>query len=239
MLSLARRVTLALSVLNSIPSYAMQTTVLPVSVTNRIDAIIRNFVWGCSLVKSKIHLLAWDHICRPKDQGGLGLRKARELNQAYLIKLGWEIPNHPVKLWVRVVMSKYLKETVTGTQLHRKSGGSSLWKGIHTVWHEMRGVCQQNIRNGKDTLFWLSHWLDYDIILADHAIVDLSSDDLQLTVAEARNADGNWNWELLRRSPPPPPPPTSSALSPAWSRHATPLARMASSGDRTLAGDSP
>ncbi|CAN1782186.1 Putative ribonuclease H protein At1g65750, partial [Linum perenne] len=60
-LSLARRVTLALYVLNSIPSYAMQTG---------------------SLAKCKVHLLAWDRICRPKDKGGLGLRKARELNQA-------------------------------------------------------------------------------------------------------------------------------------------------------------
>ncbi|CAN1172043.1 Putative ribonuclease H protein At1g65750 [Linum perenne] len=60
----------------------MQTLVLPVTVTNRIDAIIRNFVWGGSLVKFKVHLLAWDRICRPNDQGGLGLRKAKELNQA-------------------------------------------------------------------------------------------------------------------------------------------------------------
>ncbi|CAN1732392.1 Putative ribonuclease H protein At1g65750 [Linum perenne] len=89
-LSLAGRVTLTLSVLNSIPSYAMQTSFLS---------------------KSKVHLLAWDHICRPKDQGGLGLRKARELNQAYLMKLGWEIPNNPEKPWVQVITSKYLKET--------------------------------------------------------------------------------------------------------------------------------
>ncbi|CAN1850105.1 Putative ribonuclease H protein At1g65750, partial [Linum perenne] len=36
--SLAGRVTLALSVLNSIPSYVMQTAVLPIHVTNCIDA---------------------------------------------------------------------------------------------------------------------------------------------------------------------------------------------------------
>ncbi|CAN1159681.1 Putative ribonuclease H protein At1g65750 [Linum perenne] len=139
-LSLAGRVTLALSVLNSIPSYSMWTSVLPVFVTNLIDAIIRNFVWGGSQIKTKVHLLAWDHICRPKNQGGLGLRKARELNQAYLMKLGWEILNQPDKLWVRVMTSKYLEETSNGPQLRRKSGGSSLWRGIHAVWHELRGA---------------------------------------------------------------------------------------------------
>ncbi|CAN1809534.1 Putative ribonuclease H protein At1g65750 [Linum perenne] len=119
------------------------------------------------------------------------------------MKLGWEILNHPDKLWVRVLMSKYLKETGDGPQLRRKTGGSALWRGIRAVWHDLRGACHQNVRNGKDTLFWSSRWLDSDIILADHAIGDLSGEDLQLTVAEARSPDGSWNWELLRRSLPP------------------------------------
>ncbi|CAN1216657.1 Putative ribonuclease H protein At1g65750, partial [Linum perenne] len=67
---------------------------------------------------------------RPKDQGGLGLRKARELNQAYLMKLGWAILNNLDKLWVQVLTCKYMKETDSGPQLRRKSGGSSLWRGI-------------------------------------------------------------------------------------------------------------
>ncbi|CAN1173743.1 Putative ribonuclease H protein At1g65750 [Linum perenne] len=181
----------------------MQTSVLPVTITDRIDGIIRNFVWGGSLTKSKVHLLAWDSICRPKDQGGLGLRKARELNQAYLMKLGWTILNSPDKLWVQVMTNKYLKDTSEGLQLRRKTGGSALWRGIRTVWHDLRGACQQLVRNGKDTLFWSSRWLDSDIILADHAIVDLSDEDLQLSVSEAKGEDGNWDWELLRRYLPP------------------------------------
>ncbi|CAN1822044.1 Putative ribonuclease H protein At1g65750, partial [Linum perenne] len=121
----------------------MQTSVLPVTITDRIDAIIRNFIWGGSLTKSKVHFLAWDRICRPKDQGGLGLRKARELNQAYLMKLGWTILNSPDKLWVQVMTNKYLKDTSEGLQLRRKTGGSALWRGIRAVWHDLRGACQQ------------------------------------------------------------------------------------------------
>ncbi|CAN1271120.1 hypothetical protein LINPERPRIM_LOCUS14108 [Linum perenne] len=65
------------------------------------------------------------------------------------MKLGWEILNQLDKLWVRVVMSKYLKETEEGPQLRRKSGGFSLWRGIRAFWHELRGACQQNVQNGK------------------------------------------------------------------------------------------
>ncbi|CAN1186551.1 Putative ribonuclease H protein At1g65750 [Linum perenne] len=105
------------------------------------------------------------------------------------MKLGWAILNNPDKLWVQVVTSKYLKDTDTGLQLRRKTGGSALWRGIRAVWHDLRGACQQNVRNGKGTLFWSSRWLDSDIILAIHAIVDLSDVDMQLTVAEARGME--------------------------------------------------
>ncbi|CAN1801902.1 Putative ribonuclease H protein At1g65750 [Linum perenne] len=107
-LSLAGRVTLATTVLNYIPSYAMQTS----TGTTR-----------------KTHLLSWDVVCRLKTQGGLGLRKAKELNQAYLMKLGWAILKEPEKLWVRVLTNKYLNEIAEGPSLRRKNGGSALWGG--------------------------------------------------------------------------------------------------------------
>ncbi|CAN1818068.1 Putative ribonuclease H protein At1g65750 [Linum perenne] len=198
-LSFAGRVTLALSVLNSIPSYAMQTAVIPVATTNRIDDTIRNFIWGGSSVKTKTHLLSWDHICRSKAQGGLGLRKARELNQAYLMKLGWAILKDLDRLWVRVVTSKYLKEMDSGPRIRRKNWGSSLWKGIRSNWHEMREACQNSIRNGKDTNFWTTRWLDDDIRLEDYTKIALSEDERQIKVAEVSDGRGDWNWNYLRR----------------------------------------
>ncbi|CAL1388618.1 unnamed protein product [Linum trigynum] len=45
-LSLAGRVTLALYVLNGIPIYAMQTSVLHAAICDHIDRRIRGFIWG-------------------------------------------------------------------------------------------------------------------------------------------------------------------------------------------------
>ncbi|CAN1153186.1 LINE-1 retrotransposable element ORF2 protein [Linum perenne] len=120
-LSLAGCVTLAQSVLNSLPSYAMQTVALPASILNAIDCRIRRFVWGGSNDQRKIHLVSWDVICRPKSQGGLGLRKALELNGAFTMKLGWQLLKHLDKLWVRVLTSKYLKEVGGNIEIRRKN----------------------------------------------------------------------------------------------------------------------
>ncbi|CAN1790449.1 Putative ribonuclease H protein At1g65750 [Linum perenne] len=85
---------------------------------------------------------------RLKSQGGLGLRKTRDLNLAYLMKLGWAIVMDPSRIWVRVMTTKYLKEIDADSVLRRKSGGSSLWRGIRSVWHTMVEASQQSIGNG-------------------------------------------------------------------------------------------
>ncbi|CAN1851575.1 hypothetical protein LINPERHAP1_LOCUS40243 [Linum perenne] len=105
----------------------------------------------------------------------------------------------PDKLWVRIITSKYLRETVDGPVLLRKSGGSPLWRGIRTVWHEMSTAYQHSIRNGRDTVFWTARWLDSDVRLAYHALVSLTDDELSMSVADTTNEEGNCNWDLLCR----------------------------------------
>ncbi|CAN1138632.1 Putative ribonuclease H protein At1g65750 [Linum perenne] len=108
-LSLAGRVTLALSVLNAIPAYAMQTSVLPCHICEAIDRKIRNFVWGSTNDCRKIHLVSWDEVCRPKEHGGLGLKKAKELNMAFMMKLAFQFFKSPNELWVQVLQHKYFR----------------------------------------------------------------------------------------------------------------------------------
>lgn len=73
-LSLAWRVTLARSVLTSIPVYIMQSTRIPRSLCNAIDQRVRSFIWGSTSEKRKIHLVNWDTIFRSRVVGGLGIK---------------------------------------------------------------------------------------------------------------------------------------------------------------------
>ncbi|CAN1845361.1 Putative ribonuclease H protein At1g65750 [Linum perenne] len=130
-LSLAGRVTLAQSVLAAIPAYAMQTYILPADTCKEIDKKIRDFVWGSSNEGMKIHLISWEQIYRPKEEGGLGLRSASLLNQAYLIKLAFIFFFFQKfdALWVQILESKYFKKV--GNELipaHRASQ-SPIWRG--------------------------------------------------------------------------------------------------------------
>ncbi|CAN1818067.1 hypothetical protein LINPERHAP1_LOCUS28261 [Linum perenne] len=63
----------------------------------------------------------------------------------------------------------------------------------------MREACQNSIRNGKDTNFWTTRWLDDDIRLEDYTKIALSEDERQIKVAEVSDGRGDWNWNYLRR----------------------------------------
>lgn len=55
------------------------------TVIKKINSICANFAW-----KSKVHKMNWDDICKPKQEGGLGLRKIEDMEKAVTIKLIWK-----------------------------------------------------------------------------------------------------------------------------------------------------
>ncbi|CAN1153234.1 Putative ribonuclease H protein At1g65750 [Linum perenne] len=195
-LSLADRVTLASFVLNAIPSFVMQTAFLPASTCEGIDRKIRSFIWGSVEGARKIHNINWETVCKPKSLGGLGLCSARDLNKAFLMKVVWGILTCPNDLWVRVLMSKYLKKTNNGYVLARKSNFSSIWRGIMKVWPHVTDGLQWSINNGKNTRFWTDRWVDSGVILIDHAL-NLLRVDSSLQVADVCSAEGERNSNFL------------------------------------------
>ncbi|CAN1181654.1 Putative ribonuclease H protein At1g65750, partial [Linum perenne] len=196
-LSLAGRVTLAQSVLAAIPAYAMQTAVIPVMTCEVIDRKIRNFVWGSTNEARKTHLVAWENVCKPKEEGGLGLKMARLLNRAYMMKLAFIFFQDPEKLWVRVLQGKYFKETIGGYELRSLRSQSPLWKGLSKEWETMQIGARSAIRDGRGTAFWTGRWLDSGARVIDLCEEERGIPDASETVADFVNAEGQWDVEKL------------------------------------------
>lgn len=89
---------------------------------NKIDQIQKNFLWGTTDQKRKLHLVNWDLVTRTKGEGGLGLRKDRSKNLTLLASLAWRLANNPTNLWEITLLQKYS---------HKPSEkGSFIWKNI-------------------------------------------------------------------------------------------------------------
>lgn len=73
----------------------MQLNLLPKKISQQINRIQRNFVWGSSSDKKKLHLINWETLTKPKDEGGLGLQKSEVKNKALLASLAWRFHKNP------------------------------------------------------------------------------------------------------------------------------------------------
>lgn len=75
----------------------------------------------------RVHFLNWHTLCQPKDNGGLGIRCAIDMNKALLAKIIWRAHTEPNKPWVRLLKEKY-KFTLLTDQCY------SLWYCFFLAW---------------------------------------------------------------------------------------------------------
>ena len=142
LLSFAGRFVLTQATLSTIPNYSMQCAALPSKITQSINRLSRNFIWGTTDDKKKLHLVSWKKITKPKKDGGIGLQSAKEKNLALLAKLNWRFHQEKDSPWVRVLAHKYTRRcrqssfklrSCSTTWMALKKGESIFKKGIKWI----------------------------------------------------------------------------------------------------------
>lgn len=83
---------------------------LPDGVHKKMDNIRANFLWQGTKDKFKYHMAKWEMVCRPKDQGGLGIINTRTMNDSLMVKWIWKIFQEPDDLWFWILKAKYMGE---------------------------------------------------------------------------------------------------------------------------------
>ena len=71
--------------ITSIPTYEMQTTLLPQKTCHHIDNLSCNFLWGGSEQHRCYHTVNWDTVTLPKEARGLGIPSTQHRNHAILM----------------------------------------------------------------------------------------------------------------------------------------------------------
>ena len=74
------------SVLSGLPIYYLSLFKMPEKVAIELDKIQSRFLWGGDECKRKIHLVKWDRVTCSKEDGGLGVKTLRVMNECLLIK---------------------------------------------------------------------------------------------------------------------------------------------------------
>ncbi|CAN0855442.1 LINE-1 retrotransposable element ORF2 protein [Linum grandiflorum] len=123
-LSPAGKETLIKSVIQAIPAYLMSCFLLPKSISNRMNALVRRFFWSGSMKKRSIHWCNGTRLCNAKQEGGMGFKEFRDFNLALLAKQAWRLLEDPTSLWARVFKAKYFRRS---SFLQAKKGPRPSW----------------------------------------------------------------------------------------------------------------
>ena len=109
LLSYSGRVQLIKSVLFAVQNYWSQVFPLTQKVIKIVESICRQFLWIGTVENHKKSPIAWEFVCSPNSEGGLGIVDICAWNKANMSKLMWAVSLKADKLWVKWVHAYYIK----------------------------------------------------------------------------------------------------------------------------------
>jgi hypothetical protein len=153
-MSSAARLTLINSSLLSLTTFMMGLFLLAEGTHAGFDKQLARFFWEDVGDKRKFHWVNWPAMCRPKDQGGLGIINSRYMNIALMSKWIWRLfdPSEQDNLWFKLLQAKYVNADnifASSTQ-----GGSQFWRSINKIKHFFKLGAGFLVGDGRRTLFW-------------------------------------------------------------------------------------
>ena len=140
------------SVLTSMPMFLLSFFEVPVGVRKRLDFYRSRFFWQIDENKNKYRLAKWDVICRPKDQGGLGIENLEVKNRCLLSKWLYRLEIEPEVMWAHILCNKYL-QLKTLAQVTMRTTDSPFWKGLMRVKDLFFQRVKFLVGNGMSTRF--------------------------------------------------------------------------------------
>ena len=153
---------------------------MPKGVLKNLDHFRSRFFWQGSSDKHKYCLAKWDILCRPKDQGGLGILNLQLQNKWLLAKWLVNLLNTN-GLWQNLLSNKYLISKSL-SQVKAKPYDSHFWRGLMKIKDEVLAKGSFEIKDGSKARFWEDTWAGelpfkvkypsiYNIVCDPHATV--------------------------------------------------------------------
>jgi hypothetical protein len=149
LLSIAGRVQLVKSVIQGMLVYSISIYSWPISLLKGLERWIKNFIWSGDISQRKLVTVAWKKVCRPYDQGGLGIRSVIVLNESTNLKLCWDMFTSN-EHWAILLRSRVIRGV--GCISHHIH--SSLWSSIKSEVQTVRDNSGYVIGDGSKVNFW-------------------------------------------------------------------------------------
>lgn len=157
-LSFAGRLQLIKSVLSSLTNFWLSVFRLPKACIDEIEKLFAAFLWSGPDLNTRKAKISWSEVCKPKQEGGLGIKSLKEVNEVSVLKLIWRIVSAKNSLWVQWIYKNLIRKGTLWSVRENTSLGSWLWKKILKQRDKARLFHKMEVRSGKTTSFWHDNW---------------------------------------------------------------------------------
>ena len=122
-----------------------------------MDYFRSRFFWQGDNEKKKCRLTRWNVVCRPKDQGGLGIHDLQVKNSALLGKWLFKLLTSD-GVWQMILQCKYIG-TKAISHVIWKPGDSHFWGRLMATKKVFFCFGVFKIKDGSEIRFWDDTWL--------------------------------------------------------------------------------
>ncbi|KAG2321688.1 hypothetical protein Bca52824_014901 [Brassica carinata] len=184
-LSFAGKVRLLASVIYGMVNFWSSVFALPKRFYEKVDSLCCAFLWKNRASSGSGACISWESICKPKKEGGLGLRRLEEFEKSGSLWVAWLQANvFARRCYWAVLDSQRLSPTV---------------KDMIRIKETVAGFLRCSIGDGRAASFWFDFWTDLGPLI--EAFGHRGPRELQIrldaTVAEA-TANGEWSLPPAR-----------------------------------------
>ncbi|GJW15675.1 hypothetical protein Tco_0019808, partial [Tanacetum coccineum] len=127
-LSYAGRIQLIASVLSSMQQYWASVYLLPTTVINDLEKLFKRFLWNAGDSARGKARVSWKVVCRPKDQGGLGIKSSLKMEKRSI----WDVNIDKSDSWG--------------------------WKSMLKIRDDIKNHVWYDIGDGRSISMWYDRW---------------------------------------------------------------------------------
>ncbi|XP_057791222.1 uncharacterized protein LOC131008356 [Salvia miltiorrhiza] len=187
-LSMAGRICLVRSVIQSSATHSMMIYRWPKSLIYKLDRKCRNFIWSGNVEKKPSCPVSWSRVCASRSEGGLGVRSFSAMNRSFLMKIAW-----------RLVQGRDFASAVLATRYLSNFGyaktylaSSPFWTGVREHVSTLVNDSYSYFGTGEHIYFWHDDWLGYK--LADKLHIPIFMRDFLQQAVSDYFYDGVWHF---------------------------------------------
>ncbi|KAL4575833.1 hypothetical protein LXL04_011920 [Taraxacum kok-saghyz] len=141
----------------SLQVYWCSVMLLPKTIIKDIEKVFKGFLWtGGDLKKGKAKV-AWKMVCRPTEEGGLGIRDLQTWNEALLTRQIWRLFTVKDSLWVDWVKCHHLLKH-SFWEVKKKDLQGFSWSNLLVLRDKIWKHVWIKPGDGLTTNMWFDNW---------------------------------------------------------------------------------